>query len=393
MDKQVYWIWLQHAFGAGSHKPWLIHRRFGGGVEEFHEGNALLWNSMKFISEKEARMLSVFNLEQAEILLEICEKLGHKVVTPVDENYPDALRNIFNPPAALYYRGVLPDVDLFPTVAIVGARKAMQKSIDAALTIGYQLAISDAVVVSGGALGVDSAAHRGAMRGMGKTIAVLPCGLTNGYLIENHSLREKIAENGTLITEYPIDTPVTKGTFQIRNRLISGFSCGTLIVEAQEKSGSMITAKHAKEQNRDVFVYIGEPENKAFSGCEALLRDGAKRVNSGDDILEEYHHRFMPYILPKPKRLKEKKNEKSIVKVSVPKITQPVMSDINARKDIKREIPSTEKVRLVLSKEACHFSEIEKKTNLSSAEVLAALTELELEGEVQSFSGRRYALA
>ena len=155
----------------------------------------------------------------------------------------------------------------------------------------------------------------------------------------------------------------------------------------------MITAKHAKEQNRDVFVYIGEPENKAFSGCEALLRDGAKRVNSGDDILEEYHHRFMPYILPKPKRLKEKKNEKSIVKVSVPKITQPVMSDINARKDIKREIPSTEKVRLVLSKEACHFSEIEKKTNLSSAEVLAALTELELEGEVQSFSGRRYALA
>ncbi|WP_099205753.1 DNA-processing protein DprA [Scatolibacter rhodanostii] len=359
-------------------------------MEEFHNGKTPLWNSMKFISEKEARMLSVFSLEQAEILLEMCEKLKHKVITPEDEKYPDALRNIFDPPAVLYYRGELPNVDTSPTISVVGTRKASQKSLDAATTIGYQLAISGAMVVSGGALGVDSAAHRGAMRGMGKTICVLPCGLTNGYLVENYALREKIVDNGALVTEYPIDTGVTKGTFQVRNRIISGLSCATLIIQAEQKSGAMITARHAKEQDRDVFVYIGDAGSKEFAGCEALVRDGAKSIVSGDEILEDYQNRFSPVIVNNPKK---KKVVPQVIQIEMP-MAAAVMADVEDKRQIFKGAELTDKDRIlsVLSAEPQHFSVIEKETNLSSSAVLAALTELELSAQIRSFSGRRYAL-
>lgn len=384
MDKRAYWIWLQHAFGAGSNKPWQIYRRFNAGIEEFYSGKSPLWNSMKFVSEKEGRMLSVFTLQQAEILLETCEKLGHKVITPEDKVYPEALRNIFNPPAVLYYRGNLPNVDSVPAVAMVGTRKAVQKSLDAATTISYQLAISGATVISGGALGVDSASHRGAMRGMGKTIAVLPCGLMNGYLVENHALREKIVENGALITEYPMDTGVTKGTFQVRNRLISGLSCATLIVEAGVKSGALITAKHAKEQDRDVFVYIGDMDAKEYSGCKSLFNDGAKIVTKGDDILEEYQHRFIP-VKKLIQPIKKVYIEPAIAAVSV-------MSDSkNEGEFIKNKSPKSV-VLENLSHEPMHISEIENKTKLLPSQILAVLTELELEDVISTFSGRRYSL-
>lgn len=384
MDNKAYWIWLQHAFGAGSSKPWQIYRRFKGGIEEFYNGKSPLWSTMKFISEKEGRMLSTFTLQHAEILLEACEKLGHNVITPEDAKYPEALRNIFTPPAVLYYRGNLPDVDLSPAIAVVGTRKATKQSLDAATTISYQLAISGATVISGGALGVDSAAHRGAMRGMGKTIAVLPCGLMNGYLVENHSLREKIAENGALITEYPMDTGVTKGTFQVRNRLISGLSCASLIVEAALKSGSMITAKHAKEQDRDVFVYIGDMDAKEYSGCRSLFNDGAKCVTSGDEILEEYQYRFTPIKKP-AKTFTKIRLDTSVMSVSV-------MSDSKNESFIAADKSPKAVVLKALTHEPVHISEIENKTKLLPGQILAVLTELELENVISTFSGRRYSL-
>ncbi len=383
MDNRAYWIWLQHAFGAGSAKPWQIHRRFHGGAEEFYAGKTPLWNAMEFVSEKEARMLSTFSLLQAEVVLEMCEKLGHQVFTPLDKEYPEPLKNIFNPPAVLYCRGKIPDVEQTPAIAMVGTRKALPKSIDAATTISYQLAMAGAVVISGGALGVDSAAHKGAMRGMGKTIAVLPCGLTNGYLVENYALRERIAENGALVTEYPIDTGVTKGTFQIRNRLISGLGCASLIVEAQNKSGAMITARHAKEQDRDVFVYIGEPDSPRFSGCTSLLQDGAKAVTCGEEILEEYALRFSP----------RKKEKKKVMQTRVPAAV-PVLADIEGHTPLPSSaaLPDAMRVLAALKHEPTHISEIEKLTGLAPAKILAALTQLELGGSVQGVSGRRYTL-
>lgn len=387
MDNRTFWIWLQHAFGAGSQKPWSIFNRFAGGVEEFYEGGPSLWNSMSFVSEKESRMLYAFSLQEAEAVLELSEKLGHGAITPEQAEFPEALRNIYAPPAVLYYKGELPDVDSKPSVAVVGARKASERAVNAATTVSYQLALSGATVVSGGALGVDTAALKGAMRGMGKAVSVLPCGLSDGYLIENYLLREKIAETGALVTEYTMNTPVSKGTFQVRNRLISGLACGVMIVEASARSGSLITAKHAKEQDRDVFA-LPSDGTAATSGNESLILDGAKSVTSADEILCEYAHRFK--LGTKPEIAQADDNEESEkVMVSVgASIASSVMSD-SAPQGI-----DDEQIKLLkaLGAEPKHISSLEIETGISTARLLSLLTELELMGKIKTHSGRRYSL-
>ena len=388
MDPRVYWIWLQHAFSPGSHKPWLIFNKFQGGVKEFHEGGAPLWNSMRFVTEKEARLLHSFNIHSAEALFEMTLKMKHQIVTPECEKYPEALRNIFDPPAVLYIRGTLPDVDNFPAVTVVGQRKAGERAVNAAITFGYQLALELAVVISGGALGVDSGAHKGALRGMGKTICVLPSGISDGYLIENFALREKIVETGALVSEYPANTAVSKGTFQIRNRLMSGLGCATLIVEPPVgRSGSLITAKLAKEQNRDVFVYPSKPGSKLFAGSEALMRDGAKAVFKAEDILVEYKHRFakarvMERIKKKPIKIQQKNMEVSFAEPKeekkVPELKEPLKTVYQILKN------SEEKMT--------HISVVEKQSNLSAAQILSALTQLELSGIIEAHAGRKYSV-
>ena len=145
MDPRVYWIWTQRAFGAGSPKPWQLFRRFPGGLCAFYAGGPSLWNRMELVSEREAGMLYSYGISQAQALLEYCNKCGQEVITPECEKYPEALRNIFDPPAVLYLKGKLPDVDRIPTVAIVGARKAAEASVRAAEAFGYQLASGGAV--------------------------------------------------------------------------------------------------------------------------------------------------------------------------------------------------------------------------------------------------------
>lgn len=400
MDKRAYWIWAQHAFGAGSSKPWSIYKRFNENLEEFYEGGTVLWNSMSFISEKEARQLHMFTINEAEAMLELAEKLGQKVITPEDILYPEALKNIDNPPAVLYYKGKFPDVDDTPTVGIVGARKASERAINAAMTIGYQLALSQAIVVSGGALGIDTAAHKGALRGMGKTIAVLPCGLTNGYLVENFMLRERIASEGLLVTEYPADTGVNKGTFQVRNRIISGLSCAVLIVEAEQKSGSLITAKHAKEQNRDVFVYGNERSFEMSEGCKGLVSDGAKMIHSADEILDEYSLRFNKVMSTGIIRQEETPNKNEKVEQSITAVSESlqVLSDSTALErdknidDLDELGNEAKSVVKALNIEPKHISELEVETGLMAHEILAGITELEIMGKIKSHSGNRYSL-
>ncbi len=215
-------------------------------------------------------------------------KLGQKVITPDDGDYPVLLKEIYNPPAVLYVQGDLNILSDAVSISIVGTRKASQNGLNAAREIAYGLALKNAVVISGGALGIDSEAHKGALNGRGKTIAILPCGLEYPYLMDNAILRREIVDfGGALVTEYPMHTPVQRGAFQVRNRLISGMAHGVLIAEAPKKSGALITAKHALEQNREVFVFIGEDE-KAFSGCIALEEDGAARIYTAEDVLKPF---------------------------------------------------------------------------------------------------------
>ena len=158
MDNRAYWVWLQQALGEGSYLPWKLHRDYPGGVEEFYQGGPRLWNTRRDISDQKAEGLYHFTLDAAQARLEYALKMGWQVLTPECGEYPECLRNIPDPPAVLYVQGQLPDLDSGPAIAVTGARHAWESSIRAAERIGYQLAAGDAVVVSGEAKGVDSAA-------------------------------------------------------------------------------------------------------------------------------------------------------------------------------------------------------------------------------------------
>lgn len=212
-DPHVYWIWLQHALGAGSTKPNRILAACPS-LRGFYEAGRQSWRLEGYFSQKELRAMEVWSAEEACALLDYCTKLGQHVVTPDDAEYPELLRQIPNPPCALYVRGDLSCLDGRLAIAVVGTRRATATGRSAARSIAFELAKSGAVVVSGGALGVDTAAHQGALQAGGKAVCVLGCGIDAEYLMVNASLRDAAAANGALISEYPPSRSRSAPTFR-----------------------------------------------------------------------------------------------------------------------------------------------------------------------------------
>lgn len=390
MDERVYWIWLQNAFGAGSPKPRQIVERVGS-VAEFHEGGISLWSSFAFISDKELASLNAYGIAEAQAALEYCERLGQRILVPGMDEYPQMLSEIYNPPAVLYVRGALPPLDELISIGVVGTRKASESGLAAAREISYQLALEGAAVISGGALGIDSEAHRGAINGRGRTVAVLPCGLDYPYLMDNAILRREILDRGgALVSEYPMNTPVQRGSFHVRNRLISGMAHGVFVAEAPKKSGALITARFAVEQDREVFAFIGaDVDADAFFGCRALVEDGATEVKTANDILKAFATRR------KRERLELLERAALRVEKPVPKVRprRVALADLSAQPP---ETPAglSEQAAAVFaaldSKEQRHISALQAQTGLSTAAVQAALTELELFDIVRAYPGQRF---
>lgn len=381
MDNRAYWIWMQQAFGAGSPLPWRIHRSVPGGVEAFYQGGPRLWNSLGGIREQEAAALFSFSLEEAQAQLEHALKVGWEVLTPACEEYPQALMHIYDPPAVLYGKGKLPDMDSRPALAVVGARKATPETQEKAREFGYQLALGGAVVVTGGAVGVDAAVALGAIGGGGPVVSVLPVALNSPYLSKNHFLRQSILEKGgALLTEYFAQQTPGFGTFQVRNRLITGLACGVLLLQAARKSGTVMYASYAKEQNRDVFVWPGPQGDPAFAGGWDLLEDGAKAVERGEEILEEFQYRFAGrgkiISLPAPRawRAEEEAAIPVLADPGLPALSQAQAAVLAALTDTPQAV-----------------AQLEEAAGLPAGQLLGALTELELLGQAQSHQGKRYS--
>jgi DNA processing protein len=219
-------------------------------------------------------------------LIEECRQRGVALLLPSQERYPRLLKEIVDPPGILFVRGeILPRDGL--AIAIVGTRHATHYGLSQAERLAGGLARAGLTVVSGLARGIDSAAHRGALAAGGRTIAVLGSGALNIYPPENRELAAAVIENGALASEAPPHSPPFKGSFPQRNRIISGLSLGVIVVEAPPSSGALSTAKHAREQGREVFAVPGRVDSRVSRGCHALIRDGAKLVESVDDVLEE----------------------------------------------------------------------------------------------------------
>lgn len=286
MNDTKYWIWLNSINNIGPIKAKRLL--------EYFKTPKDIWNADKSqLSEIEGigQNLS-FVIESCkdekylEDELNKIKKKNIEILTLNDDKYPANLKNIYDPPILLFVKGNISSEDN-NAVAIVGSRKATHYGLKAAYELAKQLAQKGITVISGMAKGIDTAAHKGALDAGGRTIAVLGCGLDIVYPYENRILMNEIIKNGAVVTEYPLGTAPEAKNFPRRNRIISGISLGTIIVEASQRSGSLITADFALEQNREVFAVPGQIYTKQSEGTNNLIKQGAKLVTSVEDVLEE----------------------------------------------------------------------------------------------------------
>lgn len=299
--------------------------------------------------------------------IETLARLGARIVTIHDDEYPANLRQIYDPPPMLFVRGRLEPVDE-RAIAVVGTRRATAYGRMATETLARGLAARRITVVSGLAVGADAAAHRGALAAGGRTIGVLACGIDVPYPRDTMELREKMVTRGAVISEFPLGTPARQGRFRIRNRLISGLALGVLVTEAPERSGALLTANLAANQGRQVFAVPGSVNSQFSRGTHALLRDGARLVESVDDILDE---------------------------VAFPEVSAPSPApEAEEKRDERAEGPSLSvderELLRALSLQQRHMDEIIEQCRMTSSRASAGLLMLELKGLVRRLPGNMY---
>lgn len=371
MDNTVYWIWLQQALKPGSSKVKIINH-FYKNTKDFYDGKEREWRLCGCFTNKEISALCDSSLEEAEKTFRLSQNLGYKIICICDEEYPNLLRHIDNPPALLYVKGDISFLNSVKSIGIVGTRKASEYGLAMAHDLSHDLALNNVAVISGGALGIDSAAHQGALDAGGKTVAVLGCGINYPYLLGNLKLRNEISNSGAVISEYPPNFPSKPFTFPIRNRIISGISSGIVVIEAGKKSGSLITANLANNQNRDVFVVPVNEESKNSEGSFSLIEDGAMVVANVQDILSEYNNNL------------NIKKEKSTNLENKPNIQKSKKRNIS---DVPKEYRN---IFEILLKGKTHIDIISEITEIPVDKLLLALTEMEIGGFVKSSSGKIY---
>jgi DNA processing protein len=284
-DDRKYWIALKSIEGVGSVGFKNLVDAFGHPKKVFNASRETL-TAVPGIGHKTAANVKDFNgWHKTEEELELLKKYDARLITYQDPLYPRSLLNIYDFPPFLYTKGLLQEDDV--NIAVVGSRMASTYGKFSTERLCRELAINGITVVSGLARGIDSAAHKGALAGKGRTIAVLGCGLDTIYPPENQRLYEEIVTKGAVITEYSFGTPPSASNFPARNRIISGVSLGVVVVEANEKSGSLITAKLALEQGREVFAVPGSIDSAGSRGTHKLIKQGAKLIENVYDILDE----------------------------------------------------------------------------------------------------------
>lgn len=378
-----YWIWLSNVLGAAAKVDEVLsafpepHKLF-----EATEHERLVSG---VFSRKQFEKLGSVKLDEAVRAVEVCEKNGWQIITPDDKIYPAGLRKINNMPLVLFVNGDISCLRGKVMIGVVGTRDPSYESVALARKISGDLASAGAVVVSGGAKGIDCAAHEGSLDAGGKTVCVLGCGLGTRYLMENEAMRRRVSENGAVISEYMPYTNASRATFPQRNRIISGISHGVLVVEAGEKSGSLITAECAKEQGREVFAIPGSVLSTAYMGANSLIRDGAKAATGARDIL-------MQFSVIYPDRI----NLDAIGKTPV---SLAVMPEEKEKKQviIPKECPSgldpdAQAVYNLFGEGTLHFEEICALSDLPASRVIPALMTLVVEDCIEETDAKYYTL-
>lgn len=361
-EEVFYWLALSLTPGIGSTLMRRLLDRFNTSEAVFHAPMKEL-SKIEGLGEKVAQEIRKGPLEKVvERELSLLREVGGRVITLKDEEYPKRLKDIYDPPALLYVRGELKKEDEF-AISIVGSRKTTPYGRWFTEKVSQELARHGVTIVSGMARGIDSLAHWGAISGGGRTIAVLGCGVDVIYPSENRNLFAKMIDRGAILSEFPMGSPPEGGHFPRRNRIISGLSLGVVVVQASEKSGSLITAGYALEQGREVFAVPGNVGTESSRGTHRLIKEGAKLVESSEDILEE--------ILPQWRGGRE----------TTPKVEIP-------RPDLTEE----EKVLYeLLSETPLHIDVMIRESRMDPGKVSSLLLNLELKGMVSQWPGKCFS--
>ena len=385
-DNKIYWIFIQQSLGYGSKKVKEILSVFKSAKDFYHAGYKD-WELSKLFSESELNKLKNFKFSLAEDILLECENKDYKILTLEDQKYPVRLKNIYNPPAVLFVKGNFPEIDDVMTISIVGTRNATEYGKRVAFYFGKNLAHLGAVIVSGGALGIDLTAQKGALRASGKVISVLGCGLSSHYLSNTLDTKKQIINSGAVISEYLPSCKPFPSNFPLRNRIISGLSLGTIIVEADLKSGALITARWALDQNRDVFSVPGNITSRKSRGTNKLIKNGAKPVSCIEDILEEYYA-----VCPKLNIIKNSLEKRSFKNEGTSNKNNTKKKIVKQEKTLPQNISENAKCLFDnLSYNFSNMNDLILKTDLDVPNFLQAVTELELYNLIKVGPGRNYS--
>jgi len=341
-----------------------LARQFGG-IKEIFEATQAQLEKVDKIGPVIAG--EIINCDMDEALgreMELIKKRRVEVVSCFDEGYPANLKEIYDPPVILYVKGELTDEDRY-SIGIVGSRHASRYGLQTAERLGCELASRGLTVVSGLARGIDAAGHKGALKAKGRTIAVLGSGLANIYPPENIELADEIAKDGAVISEFPMLMEPCKGNFPRRNRIISGLSLGVIVVEAARNSGALITTDFALEQGRELFAVPGQARTATAAGTNMLIRQGAKLVESADDVIEELG---------------------DVIKGHMKAGTAQSSASFPGGMD-------EEETRIFgeLGEGRLSIDDIVDRTGFPAAEAAHILTKLELKGAVKRLPGKSYA--
>lgn len=344
------WLRLALAPGVGNTSLIRLLTAFGSPEAVLSCGRAAL--AAHLTAAQCDALLAGPDCAQRDAALAWLEQPGNSLMTLADEDYPRTLLEITDPPAILYCKGQRSLLSQ-PALGIVGSRNATPQGVRDAEAFARALSDAGLTIVSGLALGIDAAAHRGGLAGAGSSVAVIGTGLDRIYPARNKSLAHQLAENGLIVSEFSLGTPPLPGHFPRRNRLISGLSRGVLVVEAAPDSGSLITARVATEQGREVFAIPGSIHSPLARGCHALIKQGAKLVESAADILDElaWQQRLGSPVLPET-------------------LTDPVLDALDGA-------PTT-------------LDTLAQRTGLTLDALSAKLLTLELDGHIASLPGGRY---
>jgi DNA processing protein len=366
------WLALNMTPGVGPRVATKLLEAFGSPENVFHARRMQL-ESLRIKPETIESIMRRELHERAAVELERVKKLGGDILLLDDGSYPAMLREIADPPITLYVRGEWEASLTQPCVGVIGSRLCSTYGTNAAEMLARDLASRGICIISGLARGIDTAAHRGAMRGGGKTVAVLGTGIDGAYPKENmRVIKEILASGGAVVSQFPLGTPPLKDNFPYRNRIISGLSMGVLIVEASERSGSLITAQLAMEQNREVMAVPGNITSANSYGTNYLIKSGAKLVQQWQDVVAELPTDIAASILP-------------------PRIDDDTA---NGREDLApAELSSNERRiwSLLSSDEPVHIDVLLQASGMSFGDLNTALVALDIRDLIRVLPGKNYA--